>query len=175
MIAGEFRGRRLASPPTDANVRPTSDRAREALFSILGDVGGLEVLDLFCGTAALGIEALSRGARHATLVDTDTRTALQNVEGLGLSARVKLVRSDAIRFLERSTKQYELIICDPPWEEAEALGPALVEVLPARLARGGRLVVESAGRAPIALDLIGCHLERERRYGESLLRIWRNQ
>jgi 16S rRNA (guanine966-N2)-methyltransferase len=98
VVAGELKGRRLASPPRrSADVRPTSDRAREALFAILGDVSGARVLDLFAGTGALAIEALSRGAASAVLVDSDSRLARRNVEGLGLSDRCEFVRSDAQR------------------------------------------------------------------------------
>src|SRR5512146_452547 len=98
VIAGELKGQRLVAP-RGWQVRPTSDRAREAIFSALGDVQGAEVLDLYCGTGALAIEALSRGAARATLVDSDTRPALGNVERLGLADRVDLIRSDVPRWL----------------------------------------------------------------------------
>ena len=84
VIAGELKGRRLVAP-RGWKVRPTSDRVREAVFSALGDVESATVLDLYCGTGALAIEALSRGAAHATLVDRDTRAALGNVQSLGLA------------------------------------------------------------------------------------------
>src|ERR1700749_3738401 len=100
IIAGELKGQRLVAP-RGQQVRPTSDRVREATFSALGDrVEGARVLDLFCGTGALAIEALSRGAERATLVDRDTRPALGNVEHLGLGERVELVRSDVPRWLD---------------------------------------------------------------------------
>ena len=99
VIAGELKGRPLLAP-RGWKVRPTSDRVREAIFSALGEaVGGARVLDLYCGTGALAIEALSRGAAEAVLVDRDTRPALGNVETLGLSGRAELVRSDAGRGL----------------------------------------------------------------------------
>src|SRR4051812_7843359 len=100
VVAGELGGRRIASPPRRlAAVRPTSDRVREALFSILGNVGGAVVLDLYCGTGALGIEALSRGAARATLVDTHTALAHRNLAELDLEKRCEVVRSDALRYL----------------------------------------------------------------------------
>ena len=103
VVAGELKGRRLAAPPRrSAAVRPTADRVREALFAILGEVGGASVLDLFCGTGALGIEALSRGAGRATLVDTQVSLARRNVGELGLEPRTDVVRSDALRYLRRS-------------------------------------------------------------------------
>ena len=98
MIAGELGGQRLVAP-RGWKVRPTSDRVREAIFSALGDVAGARVLDLYCGTGALAIEALSRGAAAATLVDRDTRAALGNVERLGLRDRAELVRADVTRWL----------------------------------------------------------------------------
>src|SRR4051794_3397396 len=100
VIAGELGGRQLVAP-RGWKVRPTSDRAREAIFSVLGDrVSGAQVLDLYCGTGALAIEALSRGAAAATLVDRDTRAALGNIENLGLGGRVELVRADVARWLD---------------------------------------------------------------------------
>jgi 16S rRNA (guanine966-N2)-methyltransferase len=172
VVAGELRGRKLLSPPRGADVRPTSDRAREALFSILGDVAGLTVLDLFCGTGALAIEALSRGAERATLVDTDTVLAERNVEALGLRDRADLVHGDVGAYLRLPGEQVDLILCDPPYRLAARLEADLGKLLPSRLAPGGRLVVESAAREPHALEL-DLELERERRYGASLLRIWR--
>src|SRR6266550_2965213 len=98
VVAGELRGRRLAAPPRrSAAVRPTADRVREALFAILGRLDEASVLDLFCGTGALGIEALSRGAGRATLVDSDVSLARRNVRELGLERRADVLRSDARR------------------------------------------------------------------------------
>src|SRR5688572_22010464 len=116
-MGGELRGRRLSAP---ADIRPTTGRVREALFSILGDVGGLRVLDLFCGSGALGIEALSRGAAEATLVDTDVEEAARNVEDLGLGERATIVRADAARFLGGvEPGSFDLILCDPPYALAD--------------------------------------------------------
>ena len=93
---GELRGRRLRGPRRGSEMRPTTERVREAVFSILGDVGGARVLDLFCGTGALGLEALSRGAASAVLVDSDPALAQRNVEELELGDRAEVVRSDAL-------------------------------------------------------------------------------
>lgn len=169
VVAGELRGRRLASPPRrDTGVRPTSDRAREALFSVLGDVSGLRVLDLFCGTGALGIEAVSRGAAGAVLVDSKPDLARRNVSALGLEGRCEVVRADALRYLERGEERFELILCDPPYGFAPRLGPELDRLLPERLAGEGRVVVESAAREPLELEL---PVLRQRDYGEALIRI----
>ncbi|MBK8295349.1 MAG: RsmD family RNA methyltransferase [Solirubrobacterales bacterium] len=94
VIAGRLGGRQLLAPK-GWQVRPTSARAREALFSALGDVTGYRVADLYCGTGALGIEAISRGAAEAVLVDNDTRPAMGNVHNLGLLDEIDLVRAEA--------------------------------------------------------------------------------
>jgi 16S rRNA (guanine966-N2)-methyltransferase len=169
VVAGELGGRRLVAPPgASAAVRPTSDRVREALFSILGGIDGARVLDLFCGTGALAIEALSRGAAGATLVDSHTALARRNVRQLGLEDRCEVVRSDAIRFLRRSRQRFDLIFCDPPYRLADRLEGELDSLIPGRLAEGGRLICESAARRPLELTL---PLLAERRYGDTLVRV----
>jgi 16S rRNA (guanine966-N2)-methyltransferase len=169
VVAGELRGRRLVSPPRrSAAVRPTADPVREALFSILGDVDGNQVLDLFCGTGALAIEALSRGAERATLVDTRTSLARRNVRALGLEDRCEVVRSDALRHLRRARRRFDLIFCDPPYRLAPRLEGELDSLIPERLAEGGRVITESATRRPLRLAL---PLVRERRYGDTTIRI----
>jgi 16S rRNA (guanine966-N2)-methyltransferase len=169
VVAGELKGRRLTAP-AGRDVRPTSDRAREALFSMLGDVSGLDVLDLYAGTGALAIEALSRGAASATLVDTEPGAARANVAALGLGDRADVVSADALSFLRGAGASFDLILCDPPYRLAARLGPELDPLMRARLRPGGSIVVESAARDP--LDL-GLEPWRERRYGEAVLRIYR--
>jgi 16S rRNA (guanine966-N2)-methyltransferase len=168
VVAGELRGRRLGSPPRGSGIRPTSDRVREALFSILGEIGGARVLDLFCGSGALGIEALSRGAARATLVDTDPRLARRNVVDLGLAERSEVVRADSLRFLRGAGERFDLVFCDPPYKLADRLGPELDQLLPRRLATGARVITESAARRPLEL---GLPLVRERVYGDTLIRV----
>src|SRR5919204_4043744 len=96
VVAGDLRGRRIETPRA-SDVRPTADRVREAIFSILGDISGARVLDLYCGTGALAIEALSRGAAEATLVDTHPQAARDNVVALDLAGRATVVRADVVR------------------------------------------------------------------------------
>lgn len=168
VVAGELGGRGLFAPHRGTGVRPTADRVREALFSILGDVTGLEALDLFSGTGAMAIEALSRGARRAVLVDTHTAPAERNVEALDLAERTEIVRADARAYLRRSRERFDLIFCDPPYRLADRLGPELDKLIPTHLARGGRVIVESAARRPLELDL---PIVRERVYGETLIRV----
>jgi 16S rRNA (guanine966-N2)-methyltransferase len=174
IVAGYLGGRKLLGPPSKSReVRPTSDRARETLFSILGDVSDLSVLDLFCGTGALAIEAISRGADSAVLVDRAPALASRNADELGIANRCEIVRGDAIRYLERSQRRFGLIFCDPPYRLAARLGPPLSEHLPLRLARFGRLVVESSARSPIEFELPkNVSAVDERRIGEALIRIY---
>jgi 16S rRNA (guanine966-N2)-methyltransferase len=168
VVAGELRGRRLATPPKGTDVRPTADRVREALFSILGDVSGARVLDLFAGTGALAIEALSRGAAEATLVDTDTGIAARNVADLELEARTRVVSADARAFMRRERGTFDLVFCDPPYRLADRLGPELDRSLPPLLAPEALVITESASMEPLELAL---PLTDERRYGDTTIRI----
>ena len=169
VIAGELGGRRLAAP-RGASTRPTSERVREALFSMLGDLRGLRVLDLFAGSGALGIEALSRGAAHATFVERSAPAlaALRaNLAALALEERSSVRAGDALAAL-RGAETYDLVFLDPPYAMAAALAGQLSLALPAVLAAGARVVSESDRRTPAALEL---PLARERRYGDTLIRI----
>jgi 16S rRNA (guanine966-N2)-methyltransferase len=167
VVAGELGGRRLASP-RGHSVRPTADRVREALFSILGNVAGARVLDLFAGTGALGIEAISRGAADATFVDSDPTPAARNLGAIGLAVPVH--KRDALRWLADDDTTYDLVFVDPPYSSVPALGERLTELLPAVLSQNARIVTESDKRTP--LDL-GFPLEFERDYGDTRIRIHR--
>ena len=134
VVAGELRGRRLVAPPSRSTaVRPTSDRARETIFTVLGRLSGLRVLDLFAGTGALAIEAVSRGADSAVLVDSKPALARRNVADLGIANRCEIVRSDAIRYLERSDERFGLILCDPPYRLADRRAGAVQRSLQIRI------------------------------------------
>ena len=171
VIAGSHGGRALTAPRGRAT-RPTSDRVREAVFSILGDVSGSAVLDLYAGSGAMAIEALSRGAASATLVDSAPAaiaTIRHNLSLLGLEAQVR--REDARAFLRaasRSAPQYDLVFLDPPYRHNSELGAGLSAALPPMLAPGARVVAESDRRAPLRLEL---PLLDERRYGDTLILI----
>ena len=170
VVAGTYGGRPLRAP-RGRETRPTSDRVREALFSILAPVDGLHVLDLFAGSGALGIEALSRGAANATFVDSAAAAVAAvraNLEQLGIEAEV--LRMPALRALACTpvaARQYDLVFLDPPYRMA-SLAPELSSALPPVLAPGARVVAESDRRAPLALDL---PLLRERQYGDTLIRL----
>jgi 16S rRNA (guanine966-N2)-methyltransferase len=175
VIAGELKGQRLVAPK-GWKVRPTSDRVREAVFSALGErVEGARVLDLYCGTGALAIEALSRGAVAAVLVDQDTRPALGNVQRLGLADRTELVRADIDRWLDRvspahAAGKFDLVFVDAPYRLADRVSRHLNEHLPQLLADGGRAVVESGARRPLRIDSL--EPLRQRRYGAADVAIY---
>jgi 16S rRNA (guanine(966)-N(2))-methyltransferase RsmD len=174
VIAGELKGQRLVAP-RGWKVRPTSERVREAVFSTLGPrVEGAVVLDLYCGTGALAIEALSRGAARATLVDRDTRPALGNVERLGLGARAELVRAEAGSWLEVADRpnggRFDLVFVDAPYKLADLVARQLDTHLPGVLAPDGRAVVESGARRPLAIASL--ERLRQRRYGAADITIY---
>jgi 16S rRNA (guanine966-N2)-methyltransferase len=148
---------------------------REALFAMLGPLDGARVLDLFAGSGALAIEALSRGAAAATLVERDARaveTIRANLAALGLGEEeARVVHAPArvaLRDASAGGDAYDLVLLDPPYRDAPALGRELSEALPAVLAPAARVVAESDRRSPLALEL---PVLRERRYGDTLIRI----
>jgi 16S rRNA (guanine966-N2)-methyltransferase len=169
VVAGELGGRRLTAPRGRAT-RPTAARTREALFSILGDIAGARVLDLFAGSGALGIEALSRGAANATFVDSQQSAIdaiVANRAALDLERRSVVLHAD-IRENRWAVSgaSYDLVFADPPY--ASDFGALLGRLLPPVLAPGARVVTESDRRAPLDLTL---PLRIERRYGDTLIRI----
>lgn len=174
IIAGVHRGRALRAP-RGAETRPTSDRVREALFSILGEMAGLRVLDLFAGSGALGLEALSRGAAAVDFVDRSPaaiEAVRANLAGLGLAAPTH--RADAgayLRNAREAARQYDLAFLDPPYRRAAGLGTELSTALVPVLAPGARVVTESDRRSPLELAI---PLADERRYGDTLIRIHRS-
>jgi 16S rRNA (guanine966-N2)-methyltransferase len=168
VVAGEFRGRRLAAP-RGMRTRPTADRVREALFSMLGDVTGARVLDLYAGSGALGIEALSRGGESAVFVEREPRAAAvieRNLASLGLDQPV--LRQDALRFLARTEGMFDLVFIDPPYDSAPRLAGTLAERLPAITVEGARIVTESDKRMPLELPF---PLLTERTYGDTRIAI----
>jgi 16S rRNA (guanine966-N2)-methyltransferase len=175
VIAGELGGQRLVAP-RGWKVRPTSDRVREAIFSALGErVLDAAVLDLYSGTGALAIEALSRGARHAVLVDRDTRPALGNVERLGLRERVELVRAEVGRWLASAPEgpaaaRFDLVFVDAPYRLADRVAQDLNTHLPRLLSTGGRAIVESGAGRPLRIDSMP--RLRQRRYGAADVSIY---
>src|SRR5918912_2580068 len=170
VIAGLYRGRRLRVPP-GVRTRPTADRVREALFSIVGDVEDARVADLFAGSGALGIEALSRGAEHATFVERDHAAVgilKFNLATLGIVEGFELFEWDVLRWLETvgGALDFDLVFVDPPYSSAPRLSEPLTRLLPGILSPPATIVTESDKREPLVLDL---PLDDERVYGDTRL------
>jgi 16S rRNA (guanine966-N2)-methyltransferase len=144
---------------------------REALFSMLGDVSGVRVLDLYAGSGALGIEAVSRGAASVVFVERAAAALValrRNLAAVGVEAEVR--RQDALRFLEAARATFDLVFLDPPYDSAFRVAEPLSERLPAVLSEEARIVTESDKRAPLELSL---ELETERFYGDTRIAIHR--
>jgi 16S rRNA (guanine966-N2)-methyltransferase len=176
VIAGTARGRRL-TVPAGRHTRPTSDRAREGLFGTLtalcGEFGGLRVLDLYAGSGAVGLEALSRGARHVLFVEADARAARvirDNIEAVGLPGG-ELVTDRVGRLLPRGpgAARYDLVIADPPYHVAETEVTAMLAGLASGgwLAPGAVVAVERATRSGPVGWPPGIRPDRSRRYGDT--------
>jgi 16S rRNA (guanine966-N2)-methyltransferase len=180
VIAGRYGGRRLVAPK-GRGTRPTTERVREAIYATLGDIAGTRVLDLFAGSGALGIEALSRGAREVVFVERD-RAAIaalqQNLTTLEVSGEhAQVRRQEAVGALQAARKRketYDLILIDPPYGRAPELWPRIAGALPELLAPQGRVVLERDRRTPLPAGL-GPALAKERRYGDTLIAIHRHE
>jgi 16S rRNA (guanine966-N2)-methyltransferase len=166
VIAGLAKGRRLVVP-AGGRTRAATDRIRETLFGILTPVlAGSDVLDLFAGSGALGIEALSRGAAHATFVENDAkaiRSIERNLETTGFTERATVVRADALAYLAGPVRA-DIAFCDPPFADVETHGRAL-----AKLAAPGRLVVARALRKHLPAIPPSFRVMRTKEIGEETL------
>jgi 16S rRNA (guanine966-N2)-methyltransferase len=169
IIAGERRGARIAAPKGTAT-RPTGDRVREAAFNLIGPVESASVLDLFAGSGAMGLEALSRGARRCVFVESDRaacKVIEDNLEKLRLSGALVLCK-DVFRAL-REERSADLVFVDPPYGAWPGLEPRLAEMLPAALAPAGLLVVETGARVEPELPL---SVVTSRRYGSARITLF---
>ena len=169
IIAGTHRGHTIVAPK-GRDTRPTSDRVRENVFNILGPVEGASVLDLYAGSGALGLEALSRGAGHVTFVERDVdavRTIERNLDKLRLRATV--LRNDAIAVLASESRKYDLVLVDPPYDMYADIEPKLARHLPPVVAEDGVVVVETDARTQPELPLV----ERtSRKYGSVRVTVY---
>ncbi len=176
ITGGELAGRRIAVPRGD--VRPTSDRVRESLFAILGDLAEASVLDVCAGSGALCFEALSRGAASVVAIDRAAAPVAQiraNAESLGVADRIRTLRMDAsaaVKKLGRGGERFDLLLLDPPY--AAGLSEVLLENALAAgiLAAGAQVVVESDRRHPLG-DVADLEREDERRYGDTVVTFHR--
>ncbi len=174
LIGGTAGGRRIAVPPT--GTRPTSDRVREALFSLLEARGAIEdaqVLDLFAGSGALGIEALSRGASTAVLVERDPRACAviqSNARAAGVHGAL-VRRAAVVAFLKRTPTPVELVFVDPPYTDPAAGVDEVLALLPSWLAPDGLVVLERDVRSDAPAWPASFDPEERRVYGETVLHL----
>jgi 16S rRNA (guanine966-N2)-methyltransferase len=177
VVGGSAKGRRLA--PVPAGTRPLSDRAREGLFSSLAQtVDGVRVLDLYAGTGANGIEALSRGAEQAVFVERSEpaiRALRSNLVRTGLSELATILKRDVLRFLRGSTPEaYRLVFLDPPWATAPPTLDALVEALGRGwLGPGWTVVLHRPTKGYMPVIPVNWQLAKRLVYGDSLLALYR--
>jgi 16S rRNA (guanine966-N2)-methyltransferase len=173
IIAGEKRGAKIVAPKGHGT-RPTSDRAREAAFNLIGPVDGATVLDLFAGSGAYGLEALSRGAATAVFAEDDPAACeaiRQNLQKLRLTGATVLCR-DAIQVLSQEAgagRRYDLVLVDPPYRMFSSLQTALATYLPPVLAQDGLAVVETHAKEEPDLPLA---VRTSRRYGSARLTLF---
>ena len=173
VIAGSRKGHKLAAP-RGLDTRPTSDRVRENVFNLVGPVDGARVLDLFAGSGALGIEALSRGATSAVFVERDldaVRTIKRNLDKLRLTG-ARVVHGDVLRAVAQEAlagAKYDLVLVDPPYGMLTEIQPRLARHLPPLLAADGVLVVETDSRIEPELPLA---VRTSRRYGHTRVTLF---
>ncbi len=173
VIAGSRKGHKLAAPH-GLDTRPTSDRVRENVFNLVGPVDGARVLDLFAGSGALGIEALSRGATSAVFVERDpdaVRTIERNLDKLRLTG-ARVIHGDAVRAIAQEAiagAKYDLVLVDPPYGMLTEIQPRLARHLPSLLAADGVLVVETDSRTEPDLPLA---VRTSRKYGQTRVTLF---
>jgi 16S rRNA (guanine966-N2)-methyltransferase len=169
IIAGTHRGHRIAAPK-GRDTRPTSDRVRENAFNLIGPVDGADVLDLYAGSGALGLEALSRGAATCVFVESNRdacRTINANLDKLRLEATV--LCQDVLRAVAQERRTYDLVLCDPPYDSPDET--ALDRHFPKLLTREGLLVYESSSRADPP-EFAGLEVRTSRKYGAARLTLF---
>ena len=174
VITGKARGRKLVTPAGD-DVRPTGDRVKEALFSILQfELEGRQVLDLFAGSGQLGIEALSRGAAHCTFVDASrvSLSAVQkNLDATGFSANATVLCADALAFLDRTRAGFDIALLDPPY--GKGLLQKALQKLPNAMRDGGVIICEAPREETLPEEIGAFRLFRRYPYGKTALTVYR--
>ncbi len=180
VIGGAAKGRRLLAPKGQA-VRPTADRVKESLFNILPrDFAGMKVLDLFAGTGNLSIEALSRGADHAVLVDSSERSVAvikENLRRLGFATKTEVWLEPAARSLKvlaRRKESFDIIFLDPPYDQGLAKRSLAIIAQCNLLGEAGTVVVEHSAREALQQRYDSLKLHDERRYGDTLLSFYKH-
>ena len=175
VIAGSRRSLPLKSVP-GSDTRPTTDRIKETLFNMLQpQIEGVRFLDLFAGSGQMAIEALSRGARRATLVDADQRAITcirQNVKSCGFADQATVLKSDAVSFLQRTTELFDIAFLDPPYrhEILQQILPILAE----KMQKNGIIVCEHEPECKLPETILEYHLQKQKKYGKIMISVFRN-
>jgi len=179
VIAGAAKGRKLKTPFAASGLRPTSDKVREAVFDIIGpDIVDARFLDLFCGTGAVGIEALSRGAKSVVFVDSRASSIdllKENLSRCGFEQNVEIMLCDtlqAIGTLGNRQRRFEIIFMDPPYA-SDLIMTALAAIPPGDLlVPGTRVLVEHAARNPVSEGIPGLTRHKEYRFGDTAVTLF---
>ena len=178
IITGQFRSRRLVAPKA---IRPTEGRVRKALFDILGDVSGLRFLELFAGSASVGLEALSLGAEEVVFVEAQKQacTAIEaNLKSLGCEARARIICQDAFRAMEKlgpQGRKFDLIFLDPPYYRGMA--EKMLQILGEYdiLHHSGYIIIQHYKKDPLAPEAGKLILWRKEQYGDSFLSFYKRE
>jgi 16S rRNA (guanine(966)-N(2))-methyltransferase RsmD len=177
IIGGKFKSR-LISMPKGVDIRPTQDKVREAIFNIMGDIAGRSVLELFAGSGAFGIEAISRGAGHVTFVDNNPRCIEQikrSLESLEIDGgQYDVIRADAVKIIPKmraQDKKFNIVFLDPPYYKELAKNCLLSINSYDILARIGLVLVEHFKKDILPTDLDGLRFIQERRYGDTIVTL----
>ena len=175
VITGTARGRKLITPE-GMDTRPTTDKVKEAVCSALQfDFPGANVLDLFAGSGQMAIEALSRGASRATLIDSDPRALScikQNVKACGFTEQASVIRSDAVSFLQRTAEIYDIAFLDPPYRHD--ILPQILPILAEKMQKNGIIVCEHEPECKLPETILEYHLQKQKKYGKIIISVYRN-
>ena len=179
IVGGKYRHRLISFPDDMAHTRPTKDRIREAVFSALGDINGYRVLDLYAGSGAMGIEALSRGAKHATFVDVSAlaiKTIKDNITSLKIDpSEYEIIKNKdlvTIESFKQNNRQFDLVILDPPYELGEY--EKIVELLYNNSLLSDNAIIVMEANRQITLENVDYQKNKEYHYGEITVYIyWR--
>jgi 16S rRNA (guanine966-N2)-methyltransferase len=181
IIAGEFRGRKIGQPPLD-KARPTKDRIRESVFNMIAsEVPGARVLDLFSGSGAYGLEALSRGAEYCEFVENclECREVIEsNIEHLSLSGRARLINADALRYIEnmgQDDAKFDIIFSDPPYGCGESRNILIMINQYDILSSFGTLVLEHSSREDLPAKEGGVSIYKQKTYNNISISIFRKK
>lgn len=175
IISGSRRGHKLFDFDGD-DIRPTTDRVKESVFNLISPfIGDSEVLDLFCGSGALALEALSRGAEKAVCVDLDSRSiilAKRNTESLGFEEYVSFCQSDALCFLETADSRFDIIFLDPPYNKG-FIAPIISKIVENDILNDDGIIVLESDSTDKHSHFDGLEIYRQRKYGRTYITIYR--